>query len=94
MTDEAESIRNSLEGGRRRRVAKEELEECKAHQRELKERFDSSRVPASIVPLAAAAVRYGIGDDPCRALMMKKIPKKGREKLIKQADRLAEETGK
>ena len=94
MMDEAESIRNSLERGRKRRVAREELDTCRTHQRELKERFDPSKVPASIKSLAAAASRYGIGDDPCRALIMKKIPRKTRERLIEQADRLAEETDK
>jgi tetratricopeptide (TPR) repeat protein len=89
MSDEAERIRNSLERGRKRRVAKEELDECRAFQRELKSGFDASRVPPALKALTAAASRYGIGDDPCRHLLMKKIPKQERAKLIKLADRLA-----
>lgn len=87
--DEAERIRNSLERGRKRRVAQEELDECQRRQRELKQSFDASRVPASIRALASAASHYGIGDDPCRYLLMKRIPKKERDQLIRRADRLA-----
>lgn len=89
MQDEAERIRNSLERGRKRRVAQEELDECKRRQRELEESFDASRVPATIRALAPAASRYSIGDDACRPLLMKRIPKKERAQLIKRADRLA-----
>jgi hypothetical protein len=89
MQDEADRIRNSLERGRKSRVAKDELDECKERQRALKESFDAARVPASIRALASAASRYGIGDDPCRYLLMKRIPKKERVQLIKRADRLA-----
>jgi hypothetical protein len=89
MTDEAERIRNSLDRGRKQRVAKSELDECRAHQRDLKKKFDASRVPASIRVLAPAASRYGVGDDVCRPLLMKKIPKKDLKKLIAQVDKLA-----
>lgn len=89
LMDEAERIRNSLERGRKQRVAKEERDECMERQRELEHSFDPSRVPASIRSLAGAASRHGIGDDPCRYLLMKKLPKKEREKLIKQVDGLA-----
>lgn len=89
LRDEAEDIRNAFERGRKRRMAKEELDECRERQRELTRAFNSSRVPASIKTLASAASRYGIGDDPCRFLLMKRIPAKERALLIKRADRLA-----
>lgn len=87
--DEAERIRNSLERGRKRRVAQEELDECERMRHELEQSFDASRVPAAVRALAPAASRYGIGDDACRPILMKRIPKKERAQLIKRADRLA-----
>jgi tetratricopeptide (TPR) repeat protein len=89
MSDEAERIRNTLQRGRRRRVAKEELDRCKEDQRRLQRDFDRSRVPASIRSLAGAASTYGVGDDVCRPLLMKRIPKAERAKLIRKADKLA-----
>lgn len=89
LEDEAERIRNSIDRGRKRRVAKEELDRCRRDQLELERSFDPKRVPASIKALAAAAARYGVGDDVCRPLLMRRIPKKEREKLIRQADKLA-----
>ena len=42
-------------------------------------------------PLAAAAARYGIGDDGCRPLLMKRIPKAQKKaKLVATANRLAD----
>jgi len=89
LEDEAERIRNSIDRGRKRRVAKEELDRCRQDQLELERSFDSKRVPAPIRTLAEPASRYGIGDDVCRPLLMRKIPKKERAKLIRQADKLA-----
>jgi len=89
LEDEAERMRNSIDRGRKCRVAKEELDRCRQDQLELERSFDPKRVPASIRALASAASRYGVGDDVCRPLLMRKIPKKEREKLIRQADKLA-----
>ncbi|MGH7677846.1 MAG: tetratricopeptide repeat protein, partial [Gemmatimonadaceae bacterium] len=66
LTDEAEAIRNSIERGRKGRLAKAALAECAAFQRELAREFRASRVPKDLRPLSAAAKRYGIGDDVCR----------------------------
>jgi tetratricopeptide (TPR) repeat protein len=89
LTKEAERIQNSLDRDRKARVAKGARDECRGHQRDLKQGFDTSRVPASIRALAPAASRYGVGDDVCRPLLMKKIPRKDRAKLIEQVDKLA-----
>ena len=89
LEDEAERMRNSIDRGRKRRVAKEELDRCRQDQLELERDFDPKRVPAPLHALSAAAARYGVGDDVCRPLLMGKIPKKEREKLVRQADKLA-----
>jgi tetratricopeptide (TPR) repeat protein len=87
--NEAERIENSLDRGRKQRVAREELDECMKHQRELKRAFYASRVPAAIRSLASAASRFGVGDDVCRPILMKRIPKQQLGKLIKASDKLA-----
>jgi tetratricopeptide (TPR) repeat protein len=87
--NEAERIQNSLDRGRKQRVAKEELDECMEHQRELKRGFDASRVPPAIRSLASAASRFGVGDDVCRPILMKRIPKQQLGKLIRDSDKLA-----
>jgi tetratricopeptide (TPR) repeat protein len=89
MMDEAERIRNSLDRGRKQRLAREELGECMEHQRELKRAFDASRVPPALRSLASAASRFGVGDDVCRPILMKRIQKKQRERLIRDSDKLA-----
>ena len=89
LSDEAERIRNSLTRGRKQRVAKAETDECEAFSRALQKDFRRSQVPASLRPLAAAAARYGIGDDGCRPLLMKRIPKAQKTKLVATANRLA-----
>jgi tetratricopeptide (TPR) repeat protein len=89
LVDEADRIRNSLDRGRKRRVAQEELERCKEDQRALARDFDRRRVPAAVRALAGSAVLYGIGDDYCRPVLMKRIPKKDRAKLIRLADKHA-----
>jgi len=89
LWDEAERIRNSLSKGRKQRLAQAELSACEAMSRALRKEFRASRVPAVLRPLAAAAARWGIGDDACRPLLMRRIPHATRAKLVKQADMLA-----
>ena len=89
LSDEAERIRNSLTRGRKQLRAKAYTDECEGFSRELRKDFRRADVPAALRPLAASAARYGIGDDGCRPLLMKRIPKAQRTKLIATADRLA-----
>ena len=91
LADEAERIRNSLSRGRKQRLARNEAADCLAWSRALRREFNRSLVPAPLRPLAAAAARYGIGDDVCRPLLLKRMPKSSRSKLIAAADRLAAE---
>jgi hypothetical protein len=91
LSDEAERIRNSLSRGRKQRLAREELSQCEAMSRALRAEFRASRVPATLRPLAAAASRWGIGDDACRPLLMGRIPRAALAKLIRQADAIAGE---
>src|SRR5688572_5238351 len=63
LSDEAERIRNSLMRGRKQQLAKAEMDECEAFSRALRKEFRRAQVPAALRPLAAAAARYGIGDD-------------------------------
>jgi tetratricopeptide (TPR) repeat protein len=93
LGDEAERVRNALERGRKRRVAAEELASCREAQRELERSFDVSRVPEPIRPLATWASRYGVGDDHCRPLLLKRLSKKQRAELIRRVDAHAETIG-
>ena len=89
LMDEAERIRNSLVKGRKKKLAKQELDECLARQKQLRKEFRATKVPKALRSLAAAASRYGIGDDVCRPLIMKRVPKATRARLIKAVDKLA-----
>ena len=91
LIDEAERIRNSLVKGRKKKLAKQEQDDCAARQKQLKKEFKVTKVPKALRSLAAAASRYGIGDDVCRPLIMKKVPKATRARLIKAVDKLAPE---
>ncbi|MEX2154326.1 MAG: hypothetical protein WD825_13385, partial [Gemmatimonadaceae bacterium] len=53
------------------------------------ERIRNALDRGSIRSLASVASRFGIGDDVCGPLLMKRIPRKDREKLVKRADTLA-----
>ena len=89
LLDEAERIRNSLVKGRKKKLAKAEAEDCAGFQKRLKKEFKATRVPKELRSLAAAASKYGIGDDVCRPMIMKKVPKTTRARLIKAVDKLA-----
>jgi tetratricopeptide (TPR) repeat protein len=94
LATEAEKVLNYLERGRKRRVADEQLEGCTKVQRELAKSFDASRVPAEFRPLAVWASRFGVGDDVCRPLLLKRLPKEQRVELIRDVDQYAEAIGK
>lgn len=89
LADEAERIRNSLVKGRKQKLAKQEIADCVARQKQLKKEFTAMKVPKALRSLAAAASTYGIGDDVCRPQIMKKVPKATRVRLIKAVDKLA-----
>jgi len=55
-------------------------------QRELERRFDRATVPAAIRPLARWARRYGVGDDVCRPLLLKRLSRTERATLIREVD--------
>jgi hypothetical protein len=86
LADEAERIRNRREPGRARRLAEAEREQCAEFQRELERSFDASRVPDELRPLAAWAVRYGVGDDYCRPYLMKRLTRRQKDELIRAMD--------
>jgi predicted Zn-dependent protease len=89
IADEAERIRNSLVKGRKKKLAKLEMDDCAARQKQLRKEFRTAKVPKALRSLAAAASKYGIGDDVCRPMIMKKVPKAARARLIKAVDKLA-----
>ena len=86
LADEAEKVLNALETGRKRKVADEQLERCVQAQRELARAFDASKVPPELRPLAAWAVRHGVGDDVCRPMLLRRLSKEQREELIRDVD--------
>ena len=90
LADEAEKVLNSLERGRKRRVGDEQLERCVEAQRDLARSFDASKVPQGLRPLAAWAVRHGVGDDVCRPLLLKRLPAEQRAELIRDVDQHVE----
>ncbi len=59
-------------------------------QRELEQTFDAEKVPAEFREVAHWAARYGIGDDPCRALIMSNISREDRKTMIAEVDRHAD----
>jgi tetratricopeptide (TPR) repeat protein len=91
LRDEAERILNTLDRDRKRRVAADDLEGCTKAQRELARSFDASKLPGPLRPLAAWALRYGVGDDVCRPLLLNLMPRKQQVELIHDVDEHAEE---
>lgn len=89
LSDEAEKVLNTLNRGRKRRLATGQLEGCIKAQRDLARSFDASRLPGPLRPLAAWASRYGVGDDVCRPLLLKRLPKGQQEELIREVDQHA-----
>jgi len=85
----AERIRRKLQPAAHDKAVKAERDDCLRRQRELRESFDSARVPVPLRSLSAAASRYGIGDDGCRPLLMKRMTRPTRLKLIREARKLA-----
>ena len=86
---EAERLRGRIHPEIREAAERAEREDCAQRQRELRESFDRSRVPPALRPLAAAAARYGVGDDVCRPFLMKRMSRTARAKLVRQAKVLA-----
>lgn len=93
LADEAEKVLNILDRGRKRRLAGDQLEGCTKAQRELARSFNASRLPEPLRPLAVWASRYGVGDDVCRPLLLKRLPKQQREELIREVDKHAAAIG-
>ena len=91
---EAERLRKKVQPAAHNEGVRAERDECVRRQRELKGRFDSARVPPPLRALASAAARYGVGDDVCRPLLMKRMSKKTRERLDRDARELAEPIAK
>jgi len=89
LGDEAEQILNRLQPGRAQQEAVAQQTRCAEDQRELARRFRASRVPPALQPLSVWASRYGIGDDYCRPYLLKRLPKKQREQLVRAVDRQA-----
>ena len=85
---EAERLRGRIHPEIREAAERAEREDCAQRQRELRESFDRSRVPPALRPLAAAAARYGVGDDVCRPLLMKRMSRTARAKLVRQVKTL------
>jgi tetratricopeptide (TPR) repeat protein len=90
LTHEVEQVLLALDR-RKHRVSDEQLERCIQAQRQLALSFDASRVPQPLRPLAVWAVRHGMGDDLCRALLLKRLSKEQRTELIHDVDQHAEE---
>ena len=90
LADEAVRIRNSLDRGRKARIAKAEAADYRTMQRELAREFRISRVPKALRPLAADAKRFGIGDDVGRPWLMQRLSRPARKKLVAKVDALAE----
>src|SRR5437016_1587994 len=88
--DEVERILNARNPGRKKKLADDENEACARMQHELEQGFHAENVPVEFRQLAPAAARYGIGDDPCRALIMSRIPAKERKTLISEVDHHAD----
>lgn len=91
---EAERLRKKIQPAAHNEQIKSERDDCVRRQRELTRSFDSARVPPALRALASAAARYGVGDDVCRPLLMKRMSKKTRDRLNRDAQRLAEPIAK
>jgi tetratricopeptide (TPR) repeat protein len=86
LADEAERAVVALARGPARRRARADRERCLEDQRQLERRFDASLVPAPLRSLAAWARRHGVGDDHCRPLLLRGLPKAERMRLVREVD--------
>ena len=87
---DAEKLRRKILPAAHREAVKAGREDCLRRQRELRASFDASRVPVMLRGLAPAAARYGVGDDVCRPLLMKRMSRQTRVRLVRRVQALAE----
>jgi tetratricopeptide (TPR) repeat protein len=89
LEQEGGRILEIFKPGRARSEAAAERKRCRADQQELERDFDAAQVPESIRGLAAWASGYGLGDDICRAYLLRRLSKKQRALLIRDMERHA-----
>jgi hypothetical protein len=78
--------RTKVEGARFTKYLSTEAGFCERERREAMKRFDARAVPADLRRLIPAARRFGVGDDVCRPLFIRKAPKGARAAVVKSVD--------
>ncbi len=71
-------MRTAVEGRGFTRYFTTELAFCQSERKASLKGFDVARVPKALRHLVPLARAVGVGDDPCRALFLRKIPRSER----------------
>lgn len=84
------AARAAAEGTRFTRYLTTEAGYCERERREALAGFDRAAVPQDLRALIAVARRFGVGDDVCRALFIRKAPAADRKAAIAAVDAAAD----
>lgn len=87
IATEAERIDQQRQPARHAALQRRAQEDCLEERRRVRKAFRPERVPAALRPCIPWALKYGIGDDPCRAHFLAQMSKREQHTL---QQRLAE----
>lgn len=77
-------VRSRVEGEAFTRFIKSEKQYCEEERERVIASVDREKVPLELQPFLPLACRYGIGDDPCRAYFVHRIPRQERRRILRE----------
>lgn len=83
------AVRRKTEGAAFTRFLTTEADFCAAEHAAAIEGFDEKNVPPELHPLNSLAQRFGVGDDGCRALVIRRTPRAERRTVAAAVEALA-----
>ena len=60
-----------------------EIEDCHDRRAELEHEFETERVPPALRQLVPWVLRFGVGDDPCRAILVNELTQDEKDQAIR-----------
>jgi len=82
------TVRTATEGKRFTKYLSTDADFCDRERRDALKGFDRGVVPAELRPLIPAARKFGVGDDVCRGLFVRKSSRAERTGVVKSVDAL------
>jgi len=91
LEDEIDRMRRDADPVEWQRLQGVERQVCFDMQVELEGAFDLARVPPHLRELSSLAIRLGIGDDACRAMVAEALTRTERQRVVQDVDERAHE---